>query len=141
MGRLSRETEEILVARFGKDRVIALATVEANIPYVRGVNAVYDNGAFYVITDRKSNKMRQIEQNPAVAISGEWFTAHGTGISLGYFGRPENKDIAERLRLGFSEWIDNGHIDLKDEDTIVLCIKLRDGVLFSQGSRYDIEFE
>ena len=79
--------EKIMIERFGKDTVIALATVEGGVPYVRSVNAYYENGAFYIITYALSNKMRQIENNPIVAISGEWFTAHGNGINLGYLDR------------------------------------------------------
>ena len=36
------------------------------------------NGAFYIITYALSNKMKHIENNSAVAIAGDWFTAHGT---------------------------------------------------------------
>ena len=123
--------------RFGKDTVIALATVEDGVPYVRSVNAYYENGAFYIITYARSNKMRQIENNPIVAISGEWFTSHGKGINLGYFKREENQFIAEKLKIAFSEWIDNGHNDFDDENTIILCVKLTDGLLLSHGTRYE----
>ncbi len=39
-----------MMERFGKDTVIALATIEKEVPYVRYVNAYYENGAFYIIT-------------------------------------------------------------------------------------------
>lgn len=84
--------------------------------------------------------MKQIAENPVVAISGEWFTAHGTGINLGYFENAGNAEIAQKLRMAFKEWIDNGHNDFSDSNTIILCIKLTDGVLFSHGTRYDIDF-
>lgn len=90
MKNICLEAEKIMIERFGKDTVIALATVEGWVPYVRSVNAYYENGAFYIITYALSNKMRQIENNPIVAISGEWFTAHGNGINLGYFKRNVN---------------------------------------------------
>ena len=51
-----------------------------------------------------------------------------------------NKDIAEKLRATFSAWIDNGHNNFEDENTCILCIQLTDGVLFSQGTRYEIDF-
>ena len=51
-----------MIERFGKDTVIALATVEGGVPYVRSVNAYYENGAFYIITYALSNKMKQIEK-------------------------------------------------------------------------------
>lgn len=47
MKKLSQEAEKIMIERFGKDTVIALATIENGVPYVRNVNAYYENGAFY----------------------------------------------------------------------------------------------
>lgn len=141
MEKLSKEAERIMAERFGKDNVIALATTENDIPHVRNVNAFYEKGAFYVITYGLSNKMRQIDQNPLVAIAGEWFTAHGQGENLGYFGKPENAEIAGKLRQAFAEWIDNGHNNFEDENTCILRIRLKDGILFSHGTRYEIDFE
>lgn len=141
MEKLSKEAERIMGERFGKDNVIALATTENDIPHVRNVNAFYENRAFYVITYGLSNKMRQIDKNPLVAIAGDWFTAHGRGENLGYFGKPENAEIAGKLRQAFAEWIDNGHNNFEDENTCILCIRLKDGVLFSHGTRYEIDFE
>lgn len=137
MSKLNREAEKIMIERFGKDTIIALATVENEVPYVRYVNAYYENGAFYIITHALSNKMKHIENNSTIAIGGEWFTAHGKGISLGYFGREENHRIAEKLKNIFSEWIDNGHNDFDDKNTIILCVELTDGVLLSHGTRYE----
>lgn len=138
MKKLSAEAEKIMIDRFGKDTVIALATIEKEVPYVRYVNAYYDNGAFYIITYALSNKIRHLEQNPTIAIAGEWFTAHGKGINLGYFGKKENQMIAEKLKDVFAEWIDNGHNNFDDENTIILCVELTDGVLLSNGTRYEL---
>lgn len=140
MQKLTREIETIMAERFGKDSLIALATVEDGIPYVRTVDAYYDNGAFYVLTYALSNKMTHIEQNPTVAISGDWFTAHGRGSNLGWFGSRENEQTADKMRAVFAEWIDNGHNNFEDENTCILRVELTDGVLFSNGSRYDIDF-
>lgn len=140
MGKLSKKTETILVERFGKDSIIALATAIDNTPYVRNVDAFYENRAFYVLTHALSGKMRQIEQNPTVAISGEWFTAQGKGINLGYFGSPENFCIANKMRQVFSAWIDNGHNNFADVNTCILRIELESGILFSNGERFEIDF-
>lgn len=137
MIKLEQEVEEIMKERFGKDMIIALATTEKGVPYVRSVDAYYENGAFYIITYALSNKMRQIAENPVVAIAGDWFTAHGKGINLGYFGKEENSLIAGKLRNAFAEWIDNGHNNFEDENTIILCVELTDGVLLSHGTRYE----
>ncbi len=123
--------------RFGHDSLLALATQENSIPSVRAVNAFYMDGAFYCITDTRSNKMRQIEKSNVVGICGEWFTGHGTGESLGWIGAKENETLAGKLREVFASWLSNGHVDLTDENTIILKVTLTDGVLMSHGTRYE----
>ncbi len=140
MEKLTKETEEIMVERFGGDSLIALATAANNIPYVRNVNSYYENGAFYVLTYGVSDKMKQIAVNPVVAVAGEWFSAHGRGVNLGWFGSPENAPIAEKMRTVFAGWINNGHNNFEDRNTVILRIDLTDGVLFSRGRRFDIDF-
>lgn len=128
MKKMSREAKKIMMERFGKDTVIALATIEKEVPYVRYVNAYYENGAFYIITYALSNKIKHIENNPAVAIAGERFTA---------YWKKGNCMIAEKLKNVFAEWIDNGHNNFDDENTIILCVELTDGLLLSHGTRYE----
>lgn len=140
MEKLGRETEKIMEERFGRDAVIALATEEHGRPYVRYVNAYYETGSFYVITYGLSGKMRHIGKNPAISIAGDWFTAQGEGENLGYFHKEENREIAGKLEKAFSSWIHNGHNDFSDENTCILRLRLAEGVLFSQGTRYDIDF-
>lgn len=136
----NKTTNQILVERFGKDSLIALATVEDGIPHVRTVDAVYLGGAFYVVTYSLSGKMQQIAKNPTVAISGEWFTAHGVGENLGHVLLPENKEIMDILRAAFAAWYANGHTNEADPNTCLLKIALTDGVLFLDGTRYEIDF-
>lgn len=140
MEKLNKITEAILSERFGKDNIIALATAENNVPHVRNVDAFYENGSFYILTHGLSNKMKQIKQNPIVSISGEWFTAHGKGINLGYFGDSKNLPIASKMKKVFSAWIDNGHNNFSDTNTCILQIKLTNGVLFFDGTCYEIDF-
>ncbi len=137
---ISPAAERIMIERFGRDKVLALATTADGVPYVRSVNAYYENGAFYVITHALSGKMRQLLRNPVCALAGDWFTAHGVGESMGWFGKPENAPIAAVLRRAFAEWIDNGHNRFDDPNCIILKIRLTKGTLFSNGTRYDIDF-
>ena len=137
MKNWNEQAEKIMIERFGKDTVISLSTVENGIPYVRYVNAYYEKGAFYIITYALSDKMKHIEKNSPVAIAGDWFTAHGKGVNLGFFGKEENSLIAEKLRKAFAEWIDNGHNNFDDKNTIILCVELTDGLLLSHGTRYE----
>ena len=126
--------------RFGCDRLISIATCVDNMPYVRAVNAYYENGAFYVITHAKYEKMKQLAVNPNIAICGEWFTAHGIGENIGYILAADNARIFDKLHKAFAEWYDNGHIDESDPNFIILRIRLTKGVLFVNGTRYDLDF-
>jgi len=135
------EAREIMDMRFGCDSMIALATVDGSVPSVRAVNAYYENGCFYVITHAKSNKMNQIADHPVVGICGDWFTGHGVAKSRGHVLAPANTDIMDKLRVVFDEWYDNGHVNELDPDTILLRIRLTDGVLMDHGDRYEISLD
>jgi len=133
--------QAIMNRRFGKDMLIALATQEGDWPHVRTVDAYYLDGAFYVVTHALSGKMQQLEKNPSAAICGEWFTASGVGVNLGAFEKPENAAMAAKLKEVFAAWLMNGHTDIHDPHTVILCIRLTQGVLMAQGTRYEIDFQ
>ena len=65
--KMNNEVRKIMDERFGHDNLIALGTVFEGVPYVRAVNAYYEDGAFYVVTYALSNKMKHIAVNPVVA--------------------------------------------------------------------------
>lgn len=132
--------QELMARRFGHDNLIAMATECDHTPYVRAVNAYYEDGSFYVITYALSNKMQQLQSNPRIALCGDWFTAQGLGESMGYVRDPQNADMADKLRAAFAEWYDNGHVNEADPNTIILRIRLTSGVLFHHGERYGIDF-
>lgn len=140
MNKLTPNIQQIMSERFGHDNLIALATVDCGAPSVRTINAYYEDGSFYCVTYALSGKMRHIGQNPSVAICGDWFTAHGVGENLGHILLPENRTLAAKLRAAFASWYDNGHTNEADPNTIILRIRLTDGVLMSHGTRYDIDF-
>jgi RimJ/RimL family protein N-acetyltransferase/general stress protein 26 len=130
----------ILAQRFGKDTLLSLATTESGRPAVRIVDSYYGDGAFYTVTYALSNKMRQIEAQPEVAVCGEWFTARGIGENLGHVGDIKNAALAAKLRDVFSSWYSGGHVDESDPNTCILRVRLTDGVLFSEGARYELVF-
>ena len=140
MEKLNATTSEFMVTRFGHDNLIALATTTGDLPQVRTVNAYYENGSFYIITHALSGKMAQLAENPNAAICGDWFTAHGIGENLGWIRLHQNTDLADRLRRAFAEWYDNGHINEDDENTVILRVRLTDGVLYHHGTKYEIDF-
>jgi len=130
----------LMTERFGHDTLLSIATMDGNRPAVRIVNSYYEDGAFYTVTYALSNKMKQIQKNPEVAICGEWFTAHGIGEDLGYVRNEKNAEIISKLRIVFAEWYDNGHTNENDPNTCLLRVKLTDGVLFHNGVKYEINF-
>ena len=130
----------IMDQRFGRDRMVSLATSVDDFPSVREVNGYYRDGSFYIITHALSGKMQQIAQNPRVAISGEWFSAHGLAENLGHVLKEENRELIFTLRQVFSSWYHNGHVDESDPNTCILRVRLTDGVLFKNGTRYAVDF-
>ena len=131
---------QIMNERFHRDTLIALATEADGQPYVRAVNAFYEDGAFYVITHAQSGKMRQIASNPRVSLCGDWFTAQGMGENFGHILREENRVLADKLRAAFASWYGNGHVNEADLNTCILRIRLTHGVLMAHGTRYEIDF-
>ena len=137
---------KIMENRFAKDSIISLATMKEGKPHVRAVDGYYEDGAFYVVTYELSNKMKQIMDNPLVAVCGEWFSGHGIGKNLGWVMEDENAPIMSKLRQEFGVWYDNGHVDEEDENTCLLKIELTSGEVIdherTQGHIwYDVDFE
>ena len=138
--RFPQAAKEIMKERFGHDALIALATVEDGQPWVRTVNAYYEDGAFYSLVDDRTNKMRQIAKEPRVAVCGDWFTGHGLAKDMGEMLEPRNADLLAKLKAAFAAWYDNGHMDERDPHSRILRVRMTDGVLLSHGTRYDIDF-
>lgn len=135
---MNKEINDILKERFEIDSLISIATVDnTGKPWVRIVDAIYIDGAFYTITNATTNKMKHINENPIVAICGEWFSGHGKAESLGYILNEENKDFADKLRKAFASWYDNGHTNESDINTIILKITVTDGIIYKNGKRFE----
>ena len=130
---------EILEEKFGnnKDNVLGLATIALESawngkprPVVRDVDAHYEDGAFYVVTYAKSSKMQQIAQNNeiAIAVNFEWFTANGIGENLGWVLDPKNADLRTKMRKTFEKWYDMANNEY-DENCCILAIRLTSGII------------
>lgn len=134
----------------GKDNVIALSTIAAEPdgngnprPCVRDVNAFYEDGVFYVTTWAKSNKMRQIAQNKAVAfaVCFEGISGNGVGENLGWVLDPKNAALREKLRKVFADWYDDAN-DEQDENCVILAIRVTQCAIFRDHGavRYNLDF-
>ncbi len=135
---------KLMEERCGNDKevIIALGTISLTPgasgnprPAVRMVCAYYENGAFFVSTDAKKNKMLQIEKNPEVSVAGlEWFAFQGTAENLGWVKDEKNAAIRVRFKSIF-DWFD----EVGDEDnptSIVLRISLTEGTIIDNERKY-----
>ena len=132
----------IMAERFGKDSLIAIATTDGERLHNRMVDAYYENGAFYVSTYALSNKMKQIEAHPDIAVCAvDWFSGHGVGKNLGWVLEPQNAEIRSKLREAF-EWYDHANNE-QDKNCCILEIRLTDGMLIKDhhAIRYQIDFK
>lgn len=123
----------------GKDNVISLATIALDKkdgkahPYVREVDAYYQEGVLYVTTWGKSNKIGQIEANDAVAyvVAKEGISGSGRGENLGWVMAPENAELRLKLREVFEPWYDHANNEA-DENCVILAIHMTRVTIFRE---------
>jgi uncharacterized pyridoxamine 5'-phosphate oxidase family protein len=130
---------KLVEEKFGnyKDNVVSIATIAEEPgtegkprPVVRDVDAYYEGGTFYITTNAKSRKMKQIEKNSEIAFSvcNDWFNGVGTGENLGWVLDPQNTEIRLKLRKAFSNWYDMANNE-KDENCCIMAIHITKGTL------------
>lgn len=135
---LNKEADTILRKRFSTGKLIALATSMDNRPYVRAVNAYYENGVFYVMTDASTGKMKQMEINPEVALCGELFNGRGIAENIGHVLKDEHKELMKTLRVALAEWYDYGNVDENDPNTVILAIRLTEAGVIENGKMHKL---
>jgi len=107
------------------------------------VDALYENGMFYITTNAKSLKMQQIAQNSEVAyaVSGEWFSGNGIAENLGWVLEPKNAELRVKLRKAFAPWYDFANNE-EDENCVILAILITRATVIKDhhAVRYDMDF-
>jgi len=135
---------KLMEERCGDDKevVIALATISLSTnasgnacPASRMVCAYYEDGAFYVSTDARKNKMLQIEKNNEVSVCGfDWYAFQGVAENLGWVKGEKNTKIRAKFKKIF-DWFD----EVGDEDnpnSIILRITLTEGTIIDNERKY-----
>ncbi len=145
------EAMKLLDEKLGnKDGLISLSTIALqpgadgrSRPAARLVDAYYEDGAFYTVTYATSGKMREIAQNPevAVCIIVENFTADGIGENLGWVCDEKNAKMMAKLRTIFAAWYYQANND-EDHNTCLLRVRLTKGLWNDahKGIRNEIDF-
>jgi len=135
---------------YGKDNVIALATIAIEPsadgnphPYVREVDALYEDGVFYITTWGKSNKILQIANNKEVGFVAckKGISGSGIGENLGWVMDPKNAEIRTKLRKAFKKWYDHANNE-EDENCVILAIHMTRVTIFrDEGATvYNLDF-
>ena len=60
---------ELISRDFGFDRVMLVVTATGNVPSVRSVDSFFYKGAFYIVSDTRTNYVKEIMGNENVMIS------------------------------------------------------------------------
>jgi uncharacterized pyridoxamine 5'-phosphate oxidase family protein len=138
----------------GKDLMISLATIALapsdngkSQPRVRIVDAYYEDGAFYTVTNSESTKMKELAQSAEAAIcvinfdSVENFTASGIGENIGWVLDEKNAEIIPKVREAFAAWYYQVNNE-KDEHCCLLRFKMTKGLWCDphKGLRTEIDF-
>lgn len=138
MGRYEEGLKVLEESCCGKDNVISLSTIALETgenssprPVIRDVDAVYEDGVFYVTTYGLSNKIRQIEKNSEVAFCVPFggISGNGIGENLGWVKKPENAEVREKVRKVFADWYDAANNE-DDENCVILAIRLKVVTIF-----------
>lgn len=131
-----------------KEELIAVATISLTPdaagnprPVARMVCAYYEDGAFFISTDAKKNKMLQIEKNNNVSVGGlNWYTFQGTAENLGWVKDEKNAEIRAKFKKIF-DWFDEVG-DEDNPDSIVLRITLTEGTIIDHEKKYgEMQYE
>ena len=140
-----------LEEKFGKkDVLLSLSTISllpdkegTPVPAARLVDAFYEDGCFYTVSNATSNKMLQIEKNSNVAICFivENFTSDGIGENLGWVCEEKNVSIMTKVRPIFADWYYDANND-EDLNTCLLRVRLTHGLWNDahKGIRDEIDF-
>lgn len=96
---------EILTEKYQNDTILLIATARENVPTVRSVDSFYFDGSFWIVTDRRCNYVKEIQDNEYVMISDGghnrfWCKAVIAGHPL----EPCNESIRKVFLRVFSHW-------------------------------------
>lgn len=124
------EAVTVMKELYGHDVAMPLATVNGDKANIRVINAYYKENAFYITTYALSNKMKEIETNPNVALNHNLFVAHGIGENIGNPLEERNRDLREELKQVFFTFYDK-HVCEEEPNTCILKVDLTDALVFA----------
>lgn len=136
---LFEKSRNVLTDLFSRDFLFSLATVKDQKPAVRVIDTYYENGVFWVVTYALSNKVKEIEANPNVALCNNFYSFTGNAYNVGHPLKDENREIREKLIKVFEPWY-FAHNDENDKNMCYVKIELTSGFFHKDGKGYKVDF-
>jgi uncharacterized pyridoxamine 5'-phosphate oxidase family protein len=133
------EALKLMEELFARDYQFALSTCSGDKPSVRFIDTYYKDGSFWVVTYRKSRKVKDILQNPNVELCYKLFRFSGKAYDMGHPLKEENLEIRKELIKVFEPWY-FAHNDENDENMCYVRIDLESGFFYKDGKAYAVDF-
>lgn len=130
----------VLTELFGRDYQFALATSKENVPSVRVVDTFYEDGAFYMVTYKTSQKAMEISANERVALCEKLYRFSGTAHCIGHPLQEENSRIRRKLIHAFEPWYFK-HNDENDANMCYIKMEPDHGFFYKDGTGYNVDFQ
>ena len=134
-----KKSMDVMNILFGKDFQFALATSVDNVPSVRYVDTFYSEGAFYIVTYKTSQKVREIEKNKNISMCHKLIRFRGEAYDIGHPLEEKNALIREKLIKVFDSWYFK-HNDESDPNMCYIKIELKNGFFYKDGKGYQVDF-
>lgn len=144
------EIKQIMINYLSSHNLLSFATVDENgNPFVRSVEYANDGPRIYVLTDGKSNKIKQIKNNSNVAFTvdedlSDWSKIQGIqmqGKATIVVDEKEKGKALEILLLKFPQFAE---MSSDDVEASIVKIEPTSGVFIDNpsglGTRYEINF-
>ena len=124
---------------FGKDYTFVLVTSKNSIPSARVVDTYYDGDAFWVVAHAGTTKVKEIEENPHIALCNNFYNFKGKAINAGHPLNQDNEEIRKILMKEFEPWY---FAHNNEEDTQMCYIKItpQSGYFHKDGIGYHVNF-
>ena len=130
---------KVLEELFGRDDQFSLATVRGHSPSIRVVDTYYSERAFWIVTYALSNKVKEIEENPNVALCKGFYNFTGKAYNAGHPLEKKNLFIREKLVEAFKPWY-FAHNNEGDENMCYIKVELEKGFFHRDGRGYKVDF-
>lgn len=130
---------EVLENLFTKDCTFMLATSTEDKPSLRVVDTYYENGVFWIVTYATSQKVKEIEKNPNIALCNNFYKFRGKAYNTGHPLDKNNQEIREKLIKVFEPWY-FAHNNENDENMCYVKVIPESGFFHKDGTGYEVDF-